>query len=199
MDEWIRWAVASIIGILGILVGRTWERHDHRVQKDRDLLKKFLEFLPSDGDTIMFLRQQDFGGEFNREFILKLARLRTCETQPDFFFLNKKLEDLRVQLFAALNAFLSESAQKVSAKDNPDYYSVSKPHEVLQHRSVHLLDGRRWADLSQEERTEINSQLEIIRVKAEDDFKETTRTLNIQASRIVQIYDELIRESRIIL
>ena len=199
MDEWIRWAVASIIGILGILVGRTWERHEHRVQKDRDLLKKLLEFLPSDGDTIRFLREQDFSGEFDGEFIHKLSRLWNCRTQPDFFFLNNKLENLRAQLFAALNIFLSESAQKASPKDGADYLSVPKPHEILERRFAHLLNRRKWGELSQEEQTEIDSRLERIRINAEIDFQETTSTLNKQASQIVQIYDELIRESRIIL
>lgn len=201
MDEWIRWAVTTIVGILGILVGRTWEKYDRNVQKDRDLLKKLLESLPIESDTIRFLREQDFGGEFEREFIRNISHSwKNAGVQPDFFFLNRKLENLRSQLFDAIDQFLSESGQKTfTLHDDTNYLRVPKPHEAVERYFSYLLGDRSWAELSQNEQIEIDSQLETIRAKAESDYHETVRNLNIKASKIVKIYDELIRESRKIL
>ena len=43
MDDVLQWAITTIVGILGIIGGRIWQKYDRRVEKDKitlDLLHK---------------------------------------------------------------------------------------------------------------------------------------------------------------
>lgn len=38
--DWLQWAITTIVGILGIIAGRAWERYDRIAQKDKEIYTK---------------------------------------------------------------------------------------------------------------------------------------------------------------
>lgn len=46
--EFLQWAIPVVVGILGILAGRAWQRHDRNIEKDKEIYTKILEILPHD-------------------------------------------------------------------------------------------------------------------------------------------------------
>lgn len=54
----LQWAITTIVGILGIMAGRVWGRHDRIAQKDKEIYAKILELLPH--DNLLFFKQHDF-------------------------------------------------------------------------------------------------------------------------------------------
>ena len=201
MDELIRWTITTIVGILGLLVGRSWEKHDHNREKDRELLKELLELLPSGGDTISFLREQDFGGDFERKYIRVLDRLWLERKRPDFFFLDKRLETLRVQLFQELGDFHRLIGKETFVNDfDQDYAQIPKTQEVRVDSMKHLIGpDRSWANISSREQEEIILQAATIANEWEEKRQQVSNGLNTAANKFIDTYDKLIRRSREIL
>ena len=74
-----------------------------------------IEILPSDG-AIYIIRMTDFGGSFRSDIFDELDRfIDYCEMKPEFFFLDKDLEELRNKLHDEIGAF----ADKLSHKSFP--------------------------------------------------------------------------------
>ena len=95
MDN-LQWAITTIVGILGVLVGRTWKKHDYRAKKDKETLKKIHKILPENSPSIDFFQNHDFGSPFERELLLPFFNLLRLLEQPNFFFLNKKIERSKI-------------------------------------------------------------------------------------------------------
>lgn len=96
MTDTLQWVITTIVGILDKVAGRFWERDDRQVAKDKEIIDQIIKILPI--GTIQFLDKQDFGGTFNYSNVSPLTTfLDHCE-RPDFFFINKKLESLRIKL-----------------------------------------------------------------------------------------------------
>jgi hypothetical protein len=94
MENWIQFAITTIVAILGILAGRAWERYDLKLKKDREILTDILNLLPPNSDVVYFLRKHDFGDDFSREFMKPIKTLINYSNRPDFFFLDKRIENL---------------------------------------------------------------------------------------------------------
>ncbi len=201
MDELIRWTITTIVGILGLLVGKSWEKHDHNREKDRELLKEILELLPSGGDTISFLREQDFGGDFERKHLRVLDRLWLERKRPDFFFLDKRLEILRVQLFQELSNFHALIGKETFVNDfDHDYAQIPKTQEVRAESIKHLIGpDRSWSDIPPKEQKEIIHNAATMADEWETKRQQISNELNTTANKLIATYDKLIRKSREIL
>ncbi len=60
MSDWIQWCITTIIALVGIFVGRYWERHDHSLAKDRETLTRLKKDLPY--QVIKAISDHDFNG-----------------------------------------------------------------------------------------------------------------------------------------
>ncbi|VVP68497.1 hypothetical protein PS914_00716 [Pseudomonas fluorescens] len=77
---------------------------------DRELLKKFLNDLPSNGRSILFLRDHDLGGAFNESNTVEIEKFVFNWNCVERKFLGEELEAKRQALWNALNKFSSKLA-----------------------------------------------------------------------------------------
>lgn len=103
----LNWIIPIIIaifgGIGGILINRAWKNRDRKNQKDKEILDEIRGFL--DDDTMLVLRTQDFMGTFDWDHINGLKKFMMACERPDFIFLDKKLEKMRIQLLETITKF----------------------------------------------------------------------------------------------
>ena len=115
IPAWVYWSITTgislIVGILGTLVGRSWQRHDNKVAKDKETLSKLIQILPSDG-IIFYIRTRDFGLPFSHNVFISMDDFMDNCSRPEFFFIDKKLELLRKQLLKCIDDFDSRLAQE---------------------------------------------------------------------------------------
>ena len=55
MSDWLQWAITTIVGILGIFIGRTWENRDRKLKKDSETFKILQDEFPEDRPSFFFL------------------------------------------------------------------------------------------------------------------------------------------------
>jgi len=80
-------------------------------EMDRILFSKIRELLPSDSDTINFLRDTDLGGSFELELLNGLQILMRDSLRPEFEFMDAEIESRRARLVEATRNFLAAVAQ----------------------------------------------------------------------------------------
>ena len=85
--EWLQWAITTIVGVLGLVAGRAWERYDRKLKKDQNLIDKIHNVMPIDSETLALLRDHDFGTWFERKLLNPLHDLENLLNQPSYFFL----------------------------------------------------------------------------------------------------------------
>ncbi len=128
--EILQWAIPIIVGILGILVGREWQKHARTIEKDKITFAKTLEILPSDG-SVFFIRTHSFGSAFKPiEDLKDFFIFRDYCSRPEFFYLDKELESLKGELlesFKKLDARIF--AETSSAGLNPGFYRLRLPED----------------------------------------------------------------------
>ncbi len=73
---------------------------------DKALFSKIREMLPSDSDTIGFLRDHDLANSFELELLKRLHRLEEFYALPEAEFMDAELESLRADLCSAAKDFL---------------------------------------------------------------------------------------------
>jgi len=77
---------------------------------DRVLFSKIRELLPSDSDTISFLKDTDLEGSFELELLKGLHRFVWYWNNPEFEFMDAELESRLANLFEAAHDFLESVA-----------------------------------------------------------------------------------------
>jgi hypothetical protein len=70
---------------------------ERKIAGDQKTLSLIIEIF-DESDSIGFLREHDFGGLFNREYIKPLNEFVYVSKNPDQKMLIEELEDLRIQL-----------------------------------------------------------------------------------------------------
>lgn len=112
-----------------VLPGRGLSEHD------RKLLNAFTEVLPSDGPSVVFLKEHDIGGEFQSSCLNQLDEFMHCWQNAEHEFNNKKLESQRRVLIDVTAKFRNELAKNVSGIGN-GYLSMglhdfeTRPHAL---------------------------------------------------------------------
>ena len=84
----------SFLGMLLSLIGFDYR---NKRQKDRTLLEKFLEVLPSDSDVVQFLKKHDMGYSVELSYLLLLGQIKDQWRAPDKEFQVVRLERLKTQ------------------------------------------------------------------------------------------------------
>jgi len=102
----IELVITTIISIVTLFAGRYWGLHDRRIDHDKKVLNTMLEIIPSNG-SILFIREFDFGGSFGIESIEDIYKIDAFSKRPEFRFLNKKIDDLRLSLVQNIQKFSS--------------------------------------------------------------------------------------------
>lgn len=97
--------------------------YKNKRQKDRALLEIFLEILPSDGDSVLFLKEHDMGFSAPYSYFGPLNRIREGWMAPDKEFQVGKLERLKCEFIESLDQFLSLYARR-SAGERGGYISI---------------------------------------------------------------------------
>jgi hypothetical protein len=128
--DWLQWAITTIVGILGIIAGRAWERYDRIAQKDKEIYTKILELLPH--DNLLFFKQHDFAGPFRRSQIKPIREFEEYCKRADFIFIDSKLEKMRNELLKNISDFTLLYAQEAFAFDSPvpDLVRVRYPEDM---------------------------------------------------------------------
>ena len=135
MNDVVQWGITAIVGILGILAGRYWERHDRRIKKDIEVINQINEILSSNG-MIEYMRHQDFADTFSTG-VFRVMRdfISYCE-KPDSYFLDRKLESHRKDLFNKTDQFLTRLAAEsyplpttIEANKIPNPVEFDKPDD----------------------------------------------------------------------
>jgi len=126
----LQWAVTIVVGILGTLVGREWQKHARTVEKDKITFAKTLELLPSNG-SIYFLRTHSFGSAFEPiDDLMDFRMFREYCAQPEFFYLDKELESLRIELLENFEKLENRIfAETSSAGLNQGFYRLRLPED----------------------------------------------------------------------
>lgn len=104
--EITKWVITTIIGILGIFIGRRWVLNDKRNNKDKVTIGKFHEFFPK--NKMIDFREYNFAQAVPYEMVDFLFDFRDRKSNyPDFIFLDKELENLRIEFINSIEDFLN--------------------------------------------------------------------------------------------
>ncbi|MBE7536277.1 MAG: hypothetical protein HS124_11170 [Anaerolineales bacterium] len=138
----LQWAITTAVGILGILVGRAWQRRDKNNQKDKEILDEITKLL--DKDTISYCRQQNFTGAFDWDRLVGLNKfIEACE-HSSFYFLDKRLEKLRKQLLETATGFYRELSLNSFREDQVDsrWARIPKDREFGNEKEYYSLERK---------------------------------------------------------
>jgi len=112
MADWLQWGITTIIGIIALLGGRFWGKHDRKTDHDKKILDELLKIMPGDR-TIQFIREKDFRGSFFLDQLDDLDDLFIQKNRKEFMFIDKELEKKRqklVEISDEFNVFLAKSS-----------------------------------------------------------------------------------------
>lgn len=131
----MEWLVTALFSMLGF-------DYKNKRRKDRELLERFLNVLPSDSDSILFLKDHDMGFSARYAYFSPLNRVREDWMAPDKEFQVAKLERLKVAFIEKLDEFLREYAKR-SGGEGGGFISIGlrddeDRQEMLEYR--HLLN-----------------------------------------------------------
>ena len=115
--EWMKWAIEAIVGILDKLLGGEKERRDRQIEKDRATYNELVEVLPE--STIVFLKN-DLTDGFRYEHFSPIERYRDKCEYPQFYFLDKELEGLRIELLNSINEFVEQIGLRFDGRSAGD-------------------------------------------------------------------------------
>ena len=87
--------------------------------------------LPSQSGAIFFLRTYDFGSAFEPiEDLKELREFRDHCSRPEFFYLDKELEQLRMKMLNSFNEFDDRIYAETSSLGlNPGFYRIRRPED----------------------------------------------------------------------
>lgn len=109
--------IAAIISLTTLFLGRYWGLHDRRISHDTKILEDMLNIIPSN-QSIRFIREHDFGGSFNIDELDDFLKFIEFSKRPEFHFLNRKIEKLRIHLVKNTQELISFSATNIFPRSN---------------------------------------------------------------------------------
>jgi len=136
--------------------------------QDKELFRKLLNELPSNDGSINFLREHDFHNSF------KLARLDQIRIfarnwdNAEYEFLNKKLENLRIELLNLIYEFIDISSHNTFSLANGFQTAIPK-----------YTDNHEIPDIRKKSIKKMNQLGDDIFIKHQELIKEAKKMLNI--------------------
>lgn len=103
----LNWLISPLLSMIG---------YDYRNKraKDKELLQKFLEILPSDSDSIRFLKDHDMGDTARFSYFQPLNIINEDWLAADKEFQVSKIEKKKVEFIEKLGEFLDLYATRSS-------------------------------------------------------------------------------------
>lgn len=136
------------------------------------------------------MKQHDFGDAFRQEPLKPLRELELLFEQSSNFFLNKKLEKMKRELFHDIKNFNEFLIEKTFPHEvTRDFYEIPKPDQVFIRRS-RFIEGQR--ELSDEALGQLEKDIR----KA---YEQTRKELNSRSDGVCKKYDALISTAHRIL
>jgi len=132
MEDWIQWGITTAVGIIGIFIGREWQKRDKTAAKDKETLTKIQNILPSAG-SIEYIRSFDFGNIFDVDRLNDLNQFIRASEQPEFTFIDKELERLRQALITIVKKFYYELGNEsfpIKKYTSERLNEIRRPEEV---------------------------------------------------------------------
>lgn len=138
----LQWAITTVVGILGILIGRAWQKHDRNNQKDKEILDEIMKLL--DDNTLSYCRGQNFAGTFDWERLTGLRKFMDACEHPRFYFLDKRLETIRKHLENAVIHFYRQLGLHSFQEDRigSTQARIAKDREFENIEEYHLLEKK---------------------------------------------------------
>ena len=183
MNDLLQWAITTIVGILGIFIGRTWENRDHKAKKDRETLRILQGEFPENNASINLIQYHDFGGAFQRDSLKPLSNLSRLLSRSTFFFLDTKVEKAKCSLKEDMENFQNYVGTEIFVhSENSTFLSIALPEERIS-RKITLLQENESVD---------NDAIEELEKEADKNYTETRETLNQLATTLYNSYIKLV-------
>jgi hypothetical protein len=132
---------------LDIVAQRAVVRDEQRIVADRELFAKFRGMLPNE-PTMRFFREHDYGGEFETDRHNPLHEFaHFCDT-PDCHFLTPKLEEERVKVQEAVNAFRTACINRIFPGNHSGWCGVPAIGFIPVQVPLPTIDSKRRKTLS---------------------------------------------------
>lgn len=152
---------------------------------DKQLFLEIRRILKSD-EVILYLRETNFGGAFERKDLKELSDFRWFCKRPECEFLDSNMENLRLQLLNEISLFVQAIGQHTfPEKLDPGWNRV--PRDPRQEPEI--IDWFRQRAKSPEEFEELMDKQTKYAQRIGDE-------LNQRASRVCDVYDEFVRFGR---
>ena len=132
MENWIQWVVNALIAFIGVISGWNLKKYNNKILQDKKTINKLDEYLPY--KTIKFIHEHDFGGAYRIEHIQNIEIFLENAKNPEFFFLDKKLENLKIKLIKLLYEFV----HLLAGNSNP----TNDSYEIFKIRSINEWDKK---------------------------------------------------------
>lgn len=102
--EVIKWAITTLIGIIGMIIGRCWVKRDKKQSIDTAIYHRIISLLPYYG--MEYIRTYDFGGTIDAESHRFLHTFAAEMNNIENIFINSKIEEKKKNLMRSVNSFL---------------------------------------------------------------------------------------------
>ncbi|RUM57092.1 MAG: hypothetical protein DSY60_05590 [Persephonella sp.] len=108
------------------------------VNMDKKLFEKFLNFLPSDNPSIIFVKEHNFSFPFNENLLKLLEEFLRTWNNAEYEFFDEDLERLKEQLYSLIKEFLLLLSENVFPLGNSNkFLSVPSEWELEQPERFH--------------------------------------------------------------
>ena len=105
LAEWIKWTLIFVFGsggLFGFFLSRVMANLDRRNAYDKETMKRIVDDLSK---LILSIRQHDFGGAYRHDIHSQMDRFEVHSLEPEYKFINKNLEKIRLELVKAVLQF----------------------------------------------------------------------------------------------
>lgn len=167
LAEWIKWALIFVFGsggLLGFFISRVLANLDRRNAYDKETMKRIVDDLSK---LISSIRLHDFGAAYRHDIHSQMDRFELHSVEPEYKFLNKKLEKIRLELDDAVLQFNHKLAL------NSHHLPTSAGHTF----------GKIYTSRYEE-------------VEDYDKYERLRSEINSMADKVCKLYDELIRSAK---
>ena len=111
--------------ILSFTLNKIREKSKRNLKKDQEIFASLKSSFTDGRDLSLFFRDQSVGEPIHQEYISKIDSLNRKLHQPDFIFMDRKLEKHRKQLKDKLSEFWEILVPNIFPQANPDFYELN--------------------------------------------------------------------------
>lgn len=141
IENWLQWGITLVTviltAILGYLGGIHREKHNRKIKKDQQTFEELLQILKP--DKMRWVRSYITAEKIKWDRLEPLEHFTgKCENHPQFIFIDKKLEKLRINLYEAIGAFFDFVNISTKAQPMPGISDLPREEEIGQKQFIAL-------------------------------------------------------------